>query len=415
MRVELKNTYVLVTITEANGQERVFWLAPDQQILEDNVNFVDLINDVNLKYEFNWNGFLNKPDYISINNTKHWANPFIHVLSSKFGTFKIKRMIAENRLKVDCYFHRDLDLEKTTVPCVAFKVQTKDATYLINKDYTLTNLVDIESKINEFDLNTDYPFVWDDPELNYFSGEPYGSTPLLQTNDITRIEFQCDVFKQAQLANPKILEAPIRAASSLNENVNGIIRTFNKSFNEVCIQNLKTFKEFSSAFKKDWGTCVDKYGNKFQCTPSYNHREFKLNDKTTDFEEFLVKVYDYLSQNNYVLNNQYLIHGQSIDTTLTTYCQYLLKNPDFFAAKFLKQQIEDITAEFKKYNFTIDINSLIRKYYKNKNIYKLYYRMFIDYYVENYIKVDINNGIDVCKKYGITGKNLSAIILDVVN
>lgn len=143
----------------------------------------------------------------------------------------------------------------------------------------------------------------------------------------------------------------------------------------------------------------------------YEHRRYHLQDKDlpyynlSNFEFFLIIVYDYLNIELEIFRYSSSC-GELID--------YLMDNENNFYSKFIKEQIQVIKKIFKNLNPSYNINELIRKYYNKENSNKIYFYYFIEYYVNNCIKPDIEKGdVDVISKYKITANNLSTITLNI--
>lgn len=351
----------------------------------------------------------------NLNSSKFW-------ITNNFNNVEYDSISYEEVKNNKKFAFPNLETFPTTVMSIYFKKYFTTEDYLKYKDEIKFHDILISHLDNDF-INLYYYIIGckDNENSKYLYSKKqkkFIKKPDIFkiTNNILNNEFAIfnedldfdmnnNFYNALTLVNENDFDIPINLFAfdmiSINHHscykINDDINYFNNRF------KLLKFKDF---YYKN----VVKY-RKADMLIHYEHRSYHLQDKDlpyynlSNLEFFLIMVYDYLNIELEIFRN-FSSCGKLID--------YLMNNENNFYSKFFKEQIQVIKEIFKNLNPSYNINELIRKYYNKENSNKKYFYYFIEYYVNNYIKPDIEKGdVDVISKYKITANNLSAITLNI--
>jgi len=414
---DIKSLHIKVSV---NGSES-FWLAPNTESFS-----VDDVKLEDLPTQFNW---LSTTLGKSLLERSGHTNQLVGlVLIDKFGIEWVNNNINNISVNSMAQYQNPIDIGNAGV--TYFVVETFDKkVYLMTKDFKL-----VEKDSTDMCLLPQKDYTWIDTndkfslDLNRFEAVRKTFEACVEDsknliNSINKTLSNTDIDEKNISMITIYKNTPLKQiTNSYDFAINNHLKDTNKSF--LIVRNgifvYKTFKDFLKEYREDWNlTCVDENGETKMAPVDYYHRHYHILSEISEFEGFLIKVYDYFNVLGILESSRYSSikeNNKHYNLGCYTFLGFTIMNShDSMMYKFIQEQIAEIVKIFKKKKYIkdVNINELIRKFYHNNNAIKQYFRLFIDYYVDNYVKVDIENDIDVKEKYGITSNNLTNIMLSI--
>lgn len=413
------NTQSLHVKVYINGGDS-FWIAPntDTFLLED----VENINS--LPANFNWLTTFEGKSYL--NRYGKMEEVMGLLLVKKFGIDWVNNNFSNIKIDTIVKYQNDITTQKIGITYFIIELADGNMYFITKNNDVITKKELYNNNVNEYtwlDTNENYQCKFNRWQLE----NQMGTTKIQNIKKLFSM-FQETIDKNNINEDDVILlniQKNIPISTAYTSNYDFYLDNYNKSHNPNKLFTNDglfmrvNFLDFYKGYEEDWNkTHINDNGETVNDPPNYYHRFYRFPKKVSDFEGFCIKVYEYFEALNIFQNPQYdAIKDNNKclnEIGYYTIVGYAIMNStdNNFVYRFIKEQIKDIIKLYKK-KFTINdfnINELIRKYYHRNDIIKFYFRMFIDYYVDNYIKKEIEEGINVTKKYGITSNNLSKIM-----
>lgn len=385
-----------------------------------------IINDPNLVKIYNWKF---KSEFYGNNKLEKYITT---KLVQKYGLNNILDLKRNDEISLEIYNRTPTMIDIGDIRIENFKIQTKNASYLINKDYTLKDLSNCNS--NDLDLvENDYTWINNDfsltGESSYFSSN--GSSPRIeQTKNVLKI-FDKAIKKNNIPINDiqictKFLNVNVKNILDINvptNTKNGTHRyTYLSPIDNGGLRIFETinFEDFMDNYKEDWKPTIETLADGTTVETknlSYSHSWYGLSaskNGISEFEGYLIKVYEYFQFIGIVRDPAYITGNDEINYfSEIAYTSIKEKN---FIYDYIKTIFDKVKIGFEKNNFKFDINKIIRDFYgKDKSPKKVYFKAFVDWYFITYIKPDIDaENVDITKKYKITPSNLSKILMTII-